>query len=110
MAKKNKTPTVQQTAARKVMDILKKNYALTPDTAIGYEAFKNVPFPTQVIAYTIANLMENGVVMRTDDERYYFVEENWNKMVKKVNFAYVGLIGIPVIAIIVVLAIQYLLN
>lgn len=110
MAKKNKAPTVQQTAARKVMDILKRNYALTPDTAVGYEAFKNLPFPTQVIAYTLANLMENGVVQRTDDERYYFNEVNWNKMVKKVNFAYVGLIGIPLVALIAVVLFKYLLN
>lgn len=108
MAKKGKT--AQQTAARKVIDILKKNYALSPDTAIGYDKIAKIPLPTQIIAYTIANLMDNGVVKRTEDEKYYFDQKAWDKVVRKVNFGYVGLLGIPVIALLVVLLLQYLLK
>ena len=86
MAKKK--TTTGQTSARMVMDVLKKHYAFTPDTAVGYDAFKNLRLSTSVIAYTIANLMETDVIMKTDDDRYYFVEKNWNKVVHKVNFAY----------------------
>lgn len=105
---KKRTP--QQTAARKVIDIMKRNQAFTPDSAIGYDKFKNIPFPTAVLAYTIANLMENGVMKRTEEERYYFDQKAWDKIVKKVNFAYVGLLGIPIFALLVVLLVQYLLK
>ena len=108
MAKKGKT--TQQTAARKVIDILKKNYAFSPDTAIGYDKIGKIPMPTQIIAYTIANLMDNGVVKRTDDEKYYFDQKALDKVVRKVNFAYAGLLGIPVIALLFVLLLQYLLK
>ena len=94
MAKKK--TTTGQTSARMVMDVLKKHYAFTPDTAVGYDAFKNLRLSTSVIAYTIANLMETDVIMKTDDDRYYFVEKNWNKVVHKVNFAYVILLGLPI--------------
>ena len=80
MAKKK--TTTGQTSARMVMDVLKKHYAFTPDTAVGYDAFKNLRLSTSVIAYTIANLMETDVIMKTDDDRYYFVEKNWNKVVR----------------------------
>lgn len=81
MAKKK--ATVQQTAAKRVLDVLHRKEAYSESTAVGYEAFKNISYPTQVIAYTIANLMENGVVKRTQDERFYFDEQNWNQLKKK---------------------------
>lgn len=105
---KNKA-TVQQTAARRIMDTLKRRQAFSPDTAVGYDAFKNIPYPTQVIAYTIANLMENGVVQRTGDERFYFVDENWKKLSRKVSSVYIALIGLPLIVFLIFLAIKFLL-
>ena len=110
LSKPDTAETTQQTAARKVIDILKKNYAFSPDTAIGYDKIGKIPMPTQIIAYTIANLMDNGVVKRTDDEKYYFDQKAWDKVVRKVNFAYAGLLGIPVIALLFVLLLQYLLK
>lgn len=107
MAKKN---TAGQTSARMVMDVLKKHYAFTPDTAVGYDAFKNLPISTMVIAYTIANLMESDVVMKTEDDRYYFVEENWNKMARKVRVGYGILIALPLIILFIFLGIQMLLS
>ena len=89
MAKKK--ATVQQTAAKRVLDVLHRKEAYSESTAVGYEAFKNISYPTQVIAYTIANLMENGVVKRTQDERFYFDEQNWNQLKKKVNVGYLVL-------------------
>ena len=47
MAKKK--TTTGQTSARMVMDVLKKHYAFTPDTAVGYDAFKNLRLSTSVI-------------------------------------------------------------
>lgn len=107
MAKKN---TAGQTSARMVMDVLKKNNAYTPDTAVGYEAFKNLRLSTAVIAYTIANLMETDIIMRTDDDRYYFEEKNWDKVVRKVKFSYMIFLGLPLIILLVFLGIQYLMR
>ena len=104
MAKKK--TTTGQTSARMVMDVLKKHYAFTPDTAVGYD----LRLSTSVIAYTIANLMETDVIMKTDDDRYYFVEKNWNKVVHKVNFAYVILLGLPIIILLIFLGIQMLMS
>ena len=61
-----KKNTAGQTSARMVMDVLKKNNAYTADSAVGYDAFKNLRLSTAVIAYTIANLMETGIIMRTE--------------------------------------------
>lgn len=105
----NKKTTVQQTAAKRVLDVLYRHNANSEATAVGYEAFKNISYPTQVIAYTIANLMENGVVKRTEDERFYFVEENWNKLKKKVNVGYLVLIGLPLIVFLLFLLVKYVL-
>lgn len=106
MAKKN---TAGQTSARMVMDVLKKHHAFSPNTAVGYDAFKNLPLSTMVIAYTIANLMESDVVMKTGDDRYYFVEENWKKMVRKVRVGYGVMIALPLIVLLVFLGIQMLI-
>ena len=80
-----KKNTAGQTSARMVMDVLKKNNAYTADSAVGYDAFKNLRLSTAVIAYTIANLMETGIIMRTEEDRYYFEVKNWNKVVHKVK-------------------------
>ena len=47
---------------------------------------------------------------KTDDDRYYFVEKNWNKVVHKVNFAYVILLGLPIIILLIFLGIQMLMS
>ena len=54
--------------------------------------------------------METDVIMKTDDDRYYFVEKNWNKVVHKVNFAYVILLGLPIIILLIFLGIQMLMS
>ena len=107
MAKKK--ATVQLTAAKRVLDVLHRKEAYSESTAVGYEAFKNISYPTQVIAYTIANLMENGVVKRTQDERFYFDEQNWNQLKKKVNVGYLVLIGLPLILFLIFLFVKYVL-
>ncbi len=106
MAKKN---TAGQSSARMVMNVLIKHQAYTPDTAVGYDAFKNLPLSTMIIAYTIANLMESEVIIKTGDDRYYFVEENWKKVTQKVKRGYTLLLVLPLIILIIFLAFQVLL-
>lgn len=90
-----KRRSVQKTAGRMIMDVLKKNYALSEDKAIGIEAFKNLPLTSQVIAYTIGNFIENGVIKEVDGKLFYFSQKDWDRLVKKVNFSYVLLYGLP---------------
>ena len=106
MAKKN---TAGQSSARMVMNVLIKHQAYTQDTAVGYDAFKNLPLSTMIIAYTIANLMESEVIIKTGDDRYYFVEENWKKVTQKVKRGYTLLLVLPLIILIIFLAFQVLL-
>lgn len=105
-----KKNTAGQTSARMVMDVLKKNNAYTADSAVGYDAFKNLRLSTAVIAYTIANLMETGIIMRPEEDRYYFEEKNWNKVVHKVKYSYLFLLGLPLIILFIFLGIQFLLR
>lgn len=105
MSKKN---NVRKTSARMVMDVLKNNGAYTESSAISVDKFKNLKLSSQVIAYTISNLMQDNVVGKTDDDKYYFNEKGWKALEKKVNAGYIILIAVPIFFIIVMLLIQYL--
>lgn len=41
-------------------------------SAVDVSVFKNLPYATSTISYTISNLMEEGVVGKTNDERFYY--------------------------------------
>ena len=105
MAKKQNS--FRKTAARIVMDVFLKRQALTPDTAIPIEEFKDVKLTSSIISYTIGNFLEDDIVKKTGDDRYYFVEANWKKMEKKVGRAYWILLGLPLICLIVILLITH---
>lgn len=99
--------TARKTMAKIVIDVFLRRGATTPDTAIPIQEFKDVKMTSSVISYTIGNLMQDGIVQKTDDDRFYFVEEQWNKLQKKVKKAYWILLGMPLIVLIVVLLFQY---
>ena len=91
----------RQTAGQAVIQFLKKAGATDPDHAIGYDRLKDVHLTTQVLAYTIANLMQEEVVVRTEDEKYYFNEPGWARLERKVLGSYSFLFLIPAIAVLV---------
>lgn len=97
----------QKTAARIVKDVFIKHGALSPETAIPISTFKNVKLTTAVISYTIANFMEEEIVYKAGDDRYYFHEENWKKLEKKVSRGYWILVATPVICLFLVLIIRH---
>lgn len=99
--------TAKKTMARIIIDVFLKRGAISPDTAIPIEEFKNVKMTSAVISYTIGNLMQDGIVQRTDDDRFYFVEKAWKKMQKKVSKAYWILLGMPLIVLIIILLVQH---
>ncbi len=99
--------TAKKTAATLVINVFKKNAAYSPDTAIPVEKFKNVKLSTDIIGYTIGNLISENIVIATDDNRYYYSHENYRKLEKKVGRVYWILIAIPVAAIGIILVAKY---
>jgi hypothetical protein len=53
-------------------------------------------------------MMADNILIRTEDNRFYYSEENWNKFQTKFNRVYWVIIGIPVVVFIVLYAIQAL--
>lgn len=93
----------KKTMAKIVIDVFLRRKATSAENAIPIEEFKDVKMTSSVISYTIGNLMQDGIVQKTEDNRFYFVEEAWNKMKKKVNRAYWILLGMPLLCLIVIL-------
>lgn len=108
MAKKRANP--RKTAGRLVIDTLKSNKAFDEKSAQPVVIFKDLPLSTTLIAYTIANLMQDGVVIQTDDEKYYYSEENWKKFESKFNRVYWMLIIIPTVLLVFFLVLQAILR
>lgn len=106
MAKRDNN--VRKTAARIIMDTFIKRKATSPEKAIPIEEFKDVKLSTSVISYTIANFMEDEVVYKTGDDRYYFSQENWKKLEKKVTRGYWGMVAIPVVCLVAVLLLRHI--
>ena len=99
---------VRTTAARIIMDTFLKRKATSPEKAIPIEEFKDVKLSTSVISYTIANFMEDEVVYKTGDDRYYFSQENWKKLEKKVTRGYWVMVAIPVVCLVAVLLLRHI--
>ena len=96
-----------ETMTKIIKDVFDKNKAYTPDTAVPISAFKDVKLTSHSISYTIANLMQDGVVIKTGDDRYYFSLETWKTLEKKVMKGYWFLILLPLIVLIVFLVVLY---
>lgn len=60
------------TAAGLVIEALKKRDATDAKNAVPVSVFKDLPLQTNTLAYTIGNLIEEGVVVQTPDEKYWF--------------------------------------
>lgn len=101
MGKVNKN-SAQMTTAGSVIGVLQKHHAYSEKTAIDISKFKDLEITSDVIAYTIANLMQDDVIIKTSDNKYYFSEENYQVLKSNVNKAYRLLVGIP-FAVIVIL-------
>ena len=101
MSESTKRVNGRQTAGQAVIRFMRKNNALDAEHAIGYDKLKNIKLTTQVLAYTIANMMEEKVIVRTEDERYYFDEAAWAKLERKVLGSYSMLYIIPLVGALV---------
>lgn len=57
------------TAASLVIEALKKRDATSPETAVPLKVFKDLPLQTNTLSYTIGNLIEEGIVVQTPEDR-----------------------------------------
>lgn len=87
----------RKTAGRLVIDTFKKQKAFSPKTAQPVEICKDLPLSSNVIAYTITNMMKDGILIQAEDNKFYYSQENWNKFQKKFNRIYWIIIGIPAV-------------
>ena len=111
MAKKktgSKKQNERQTAARIVMDAFLRRKAISPSSAVKLEEFKDLPLASGAISYTIANFMNDDVVVKTSDDRYYFVQDKWKKLEKKVVRGYYVFAALPIALLILFLGIKHL--
>ena len=84
------------TAASMVMDTLKKRGAVDEKSAVDVSVFKNLPYATSTISYTISNLMEEGVVGKTNDERFYYDDLGFKALVTTIERRYSMIFIVPI--------------
>lgn len=105
MSRKRGT-SAKATAATMVLEVMKKRGAFDAERAVPVSAFKDLQLTTTTISYTISNLVEQGVVGQTEDGKYYYDEEGYNRLSKRVFRGYAVIFIVPIVAVIVVFVIQ----
>lgn len=95
------------TAASMVLETLKKRKAFDSKSAIPVSAFKDLPLATKTLVYTIANLVEEGVVVQTDGDLYYYDELGFKALEVKFVKGYSMFIVIPIVLLVIVLLVQH---
>lgn len=98
------------TAASMVIETLKKRNALNENMAVPIDAFKDLKLTTSTLGYTIANLVEEGVVVMTEDQKYYYDDLGFKTLEHKFVRGYAMIFVVPIIAVIIVYVIQFLLK
>ena len=93
------------TAASMVMDTLKKRGAVDEKSAVDVSVFKNLPYATSTISYTISNLMEEGVV----GERFYYDDLGFKALETKFVRGYSMIFIVPIVIAILVYVLQKVL-
>ena len=106
MSRKRKTGA-KATAASMVLEVLKKNDATVEQNALPVSAFKDLNLTTTTLSYTIANLIEQGIIIQTDEDKYYYSDEGYKALEKKLFRGYSMFIVIPVVAVVIVLLLKY---
>lgn len=95
------------TAASMVLELLKKRNAVDEKSAVSIDAFKDIKLTTASLGYTIANLVEEGVVGMTEDERYYYDDLGYKALETKFVRGYAMIFIVPVLAVLLLIALQH---
>ncbi len=103
--KRNKNP--KATAASIVLQTLKNKGAYNEATSVGYEVFKNVKLSNTTLSYTIANLVEEGVVTMVGNDRFYYNEAGYAALEKRFFRGYAAFIVVPIAAMLLIVVLKY---
>ena len=106
MSRKRKNGA-KATAASMVLEVLKKRDATTEERAVPVSVFKDLKLTTTTLSYTIANMIEQGIIVQTEDDKYYYSQEGYDLLEKKLFRGYAMFIIIPIVAVVIVLALKY---
>jgi hypothetical protein len=100
------------TAASLILDVLKENQALDKEHAVTIDKFKDLPLSTTTISYTMANLIDNGVVHQTNDQQgYWFDQQKWDTLSNNFVRGYAMIVLVPlVVGLILVAVAQFILR
>lgn len=90
-----------------VIQTLKNKGAVNEATAVGYDAFKGVKMSNATLSYTIANLVDENVLVMVDDDKFYYSEEGYRALEKRFMRGYSAFIVVPVVMVILFLLIQH---
>ena len=94
------------TAASMVMDTLKKRGAIDEAHAVDVSVFKNLPYASSTISYTISNLMEEGVVGKTQDDKFYYDDLGFKALETKFVRDYSMIFIVPIVIAILIYVLQ----
>ena len=97
------------TAASMLMHTIKYRVAAEETSAVDVILFINLPYATSTISYTISNLMEEGVVGKTNDERFYYDDLGFKALETKFVRGYSMIFIVPIVIAILVYVLQKVL-
>ena len=91
--KKSKNAVV----GREVLNVLIQNNAFAEDSAIKLAKFKDLPFSSETIAYTIGNFYQEGIIKIVGNDRYYYDQATYNRYKKRKTILWYVMIGLPIL-------------
>lgn len=95
----NKNP--KATVGRMVISVFKDNNAFDESSAIEIEKFKYLNLSNESIGYTIANYYESNLIGKTDDDRYYFLQDEYKKFERNVFMRTYFILALPIIVLVI---------
>ena len=101
-----------RTASEAVINVFRKHKAYSQKRAVKIDAFKDLPLSTSTISYTMANLIDQGVIMQSEDQKeYWFNEARWNELSKEVVRDYQMIFIVPlVVGVLVFILIKFVFH
>lgn len=103
---KKRNRSAKGTAASMVIETLKKAKAIDEKSAVPIEVFKDLPFSTSTLSYTIANLCEEGVVGIANGNTYYYDDAGFKALETKFVRGYSMIFILPIAAVILIYLLQ----
>lgn len=96
------------TAASLVIETLKRRGAVDAQHAVPISAFKDLPLQTSTLSYTIANLIEEKIVVQTANDKYWYDDTGFKVLQLRFIKGYSMIFIVPIVAaVLLILAYKY---